>query len=68
MKKNVKNSFEVPIVNEETILEEVLQEITKTKHLYVLVKNKNKKITGKITITELLEGIKRPSTEKRNYT
>ena len=68
MKKNIKNSLEVPTVKEDTILEEVLQEITKTKYLYVLVEDKNKKIVGKITINELLEGIKRPNIEKRNYT
>ena len=68
MKKTTNNSLKVPVINEDTTLEDVLQEITKTNHLYVLVKNRNKKTVGKITIKELINGIKRPSNEKSNYT
>ena len=49
------------------VLEEVLQEITKTKNYYVLVKNKKDKIIGKITLNNLLIGIQRPRKENTKY-
>ena len=39
----------VPIIDSEMVLEEVLQEITKTKNYFVLVKDKKDKIIGRIT-------------------
>ena len=57
----------VPIINSDMVLEEVLQEITKTKKYYVLVKNNKDKIIGKITLNELLSGIQRPRKEIKRY-
>ena len=57
----------VPIINSDMVLEEVLQEITKTKKYYVLVKNNKDKIIGKITLNELLSGIQRPRKEIKKY-
>ena len=57
----------VPIIDSEMVLEEVLQEITKTKNYYVLVKDKKDKIIGKITLNELLTGIQRPRKEIKKY-
>ena len=57
----------VPVIDSELVLEEVLQEITKTKNYYVLVKNKKDKIVGKITLNELLNGIQRPKQEIKKY-
>ena len=58
---------DVPVIDSELVLEEVLQEITKTKNYYVLVKNKKDKIVGKITLNELLNGIQRPKQEIKKY-
>ena len=57
----------VPIVDSEMVLEEVLQEINKTKNYYVLVKDKKDKIIGRITLKELLTGIQRPRKEIKKY-
>ena len=57
----------VPIIHGEMVLEEVLQEITKTNNYYVLVKDKKDKIIGKITLNELLSGIQRPRKENKKY-
>ncbi len=57
----------VPIIDSEMVLEEVLQEITKTKNYFVLVKNKKDKIIGRITLNELLTGIQRPRKEIKKY-
>ena len=57
----------VPIIDSEMVLEEVLQEITKTKNYYVLVKDKKDKIIGRITLNELLTGIQRPRKEIKKY-
>ena len=57
----------VPIIDSEMVLEEVLQEITKTKHYFVLVKNNKDKIVGKISLKELLNGIQRPKKEIKKY-
>ena len=57
----------VPIIDSEMVLEEVLQEITKTKNYYVLVKDKKDKIIGKITLNELLTGVQRPKKEIKKY-
>ena len=57
----------VPIIDSEMVLEEVLQEITKTKNYFVLVKDKKDKIIGKITLNELLTGIQRPRKEIKKY-
>ena len=56
----------VPIVDSEMVLEEVLQEITKTKYYFVYVKDNNNKIIGKITLKQLLNGIQRPRQENKN--
>ena len=57
----------VPIIDSEMVLEEVLQEITKTKNYFVLVKDKKDKIIGRITLNELLIGIQRPRKEIKKY-
>ena len=57
----------VPIIDSEMVLEEVLQEITKTKNYFVLVKDKKDKIIGKITLNQLLTGIQRPRKEIKKY-
>ena len=57
----------VPIIDSEMVLEEVLQEITKTKNYFVLVKDNKDKIVGKITLNELLTGIQRPRKEIKKY-
>jgi len=57
----------VPIIDSEMVLEDVLQEITKTKNYFVLVKDKKDKIIGKITLNELLTGIQRPRKEIKKY-
>ena len=49
------------------VLEEVLQQITKTNHYFVLVKDSKNKIIGKITLKELLNGIQRPRQEIKKY-
>ena len=68
MKKISSNeNYKVPSVNENMVLEDVLQEITKTKYYFVLVKNDKNKITGKITLKELLNGIQRPTKEIKKY-
>ena len=58
---------DVPIIDSEMVLEEVLQEITKTKNYFVLVKDKKDKIIGRITLNELLTGIQRPRKEIKKY-
>ncbi len=71
--KSIMNKFvstkneNVPIIDSEMVLEEVLQEITKTKKYFVLVKGKNENIIGKITLNELLNGIQRPNKEIKKY-
>ena len=57
----------IPIIDSEMVLEEVLQEITKTKNYFVLVKDKKDKIIGRITLNELLTGIQRPRKEIKKY-
>ena len=57
----------VPIIDSEMVLEEVLQEITKTKNYFVLVKDKKDKIIGRITLNDLLTGIQRPRKEIKKY-
>ena len=57
----------VPIIDSEMVLEEVLQEITKTKYYFVYVKDNNNKIIGKITLKQLLNGIQRPRQENKKY-
>ena len=49
------------------VLEDVLQEITKTKNYFVLVKDKKDKIIGRITLNEILTGIQRPRKEIKKY-
>ena len=43
----------VPIIDSEMVLEEVLQEITKTKYYFVYVKNNKNKIIGTVSYTHL---------------
>ena len=56
-----------PIIDDEMVLEEVLQEITKTKYYFVYVKDNKNKIIGKITLKQLLSGIQRPRQENKKY-
>ncbi len=55
-------------INHDMVLEDVLQEITKNPGAIISVTNDSKKIVGKISIEELLNGIKRPDTKTKNYT
>ena len=55
-------------INQNMILEDVLQEITKKPGSTVGVQNDKGKIIGKISIKELLNGIKRPNTKSKSYT
>ncbi len=57
----------VPVIDGNMVLEDVLQEITKTKNYFVLVKNEKNKIVGKISLKELLNGIQRPKQEIKKY-
>ena len=57
----------VPIIDSEMVLEEVLQEITKTKYYFVYVKDNKNKIIGKITLKQLLSSIERPRQENKKY-
>ena len=57
----------IPIIDSEMVLEEVLQEITKTKYYFVYVKDNKNKIIGKITLKQLLSGIQRPRQENKKY-
>ncbi len=57
----------VPVIDNEMVLEEVLQEITKTKYYFVYVKDNKNKIIGKITLKQLLSGIQRPQQENKKY-
>ena len=50
------------------VLEDVLQEITKNPGAIISVTNDSKKTIGKISIEELLNGIKRPDSKTNNYT
>ena len=61
------NNENFPYVKEETVLEDVLQEITNSKQNLVFVKNKNDKVVGQITLNTLLKGIQRPKTEHKQY-
>ena len=68
MTKSVSITTEnVPIIDSEMVLEEVLQEITKTKNYFVLVKDKKDKVIGRITLNKLLTGIQRPRKEIKKY-
>jgi glycine betaine/proline transport system ATP-binding protein len=55
-------------INHNMVLEDVLQEITKNPGAIISVTNDSKKIIGKISIEELLNGIKRPVSKTNNYT
>ena len=55
-------------INENMVLEEILQEITKNPNKDIMVQNNQGKIVGKISIKELLIGIKRPNSKTKNYT
>ena len=55
-------------INHNMVLEDVLQEITKKPGSTVTVQNDQGKIVGKISIQELLNGIKRPDTQTKSYT
>ena len=50
------------------VLEDILQEITKNPNKDIMVENNQGKTIGKISIKELLNGIKRPDTKTANYT
>ena len=66
-KSNSIKKENVPIIDSEMVLEEVLQQITKTRHYFVLVRDSKNKIIGKITLKELLKGIQRPRQEIKKY-
>ena len=55
-------------INQNMVLEDILQEITKNPNKDIMVENNQGKTIGKISIKELLNGIKRPDTKTGNYT
>tara|TARA_B100000579_G_scaffold114989_2_gene92125 strand:+ start:518 stop:1561 length:1044 start_codon:yes stop_codon:yes gene_type:complete len=63
--KPVKGSLSI---NQNMVLEDILQEITKNPNKDIMVENNQGKTIGKISIKELLNGIKRPNTKTGNYT
>ena len=63
--KTVKGSLSI---NQNMVLEDILQEITKNPNKDIMVENNQGKTIGKISIKELLNGIKRPATKTGNYT
>ena len=63
--KTVKGSLSI---NQNMVLEDILQEITKNPNKDIMVENNQGKTIGKISIKELLNGIKRPDTKTGNYT
>ena len=63
--KPVKGSLSI---NQNMVLEDILQEITKNPNKDIMVENNQGKTIGKISIKELLNGIKRPDTKTGNYT
>ena len=63
--KKIKGSLSI---DPDMVLEDVLQEITKNPGSTIMVKNDQGKIIGKISIEELLNGIKRPSNKTKSYT
>ena len=71
--KSIMSKISKPIkdsvtINENMVLEEILQEITKNPNKDIMVQNNQGKIVGKISIKELLIGIKRPDSKTKNYT
>ena len=63
--KPVKGSLSI---NQNMVLEDILQEITKNPNKDIMIENNQGKTIGKISIKELLNGIKRPDTKTGNYT
>ena len=63
--KKIKGSISI---DHNMVLEDVLQEITKNPGSTITVENDQGKIIGKISIQELLNGIKRPNTKTKSYT
>tara|TARA_B100000579_G_scaffold234842_1_gene192509 strand:+ start:1817 stop:2860 length:1044 start_codon:yes stop_codon:yes gene_type:complete len=68
MTKSTKKIKGASSINHNMVLEDVLQEITKKPGSTVSVQNDQGKIVGKISIQELLNGIKRPTTQTKSYT
>ena len=68
MTKSTSKIKDAVSINHNMVLEDVLQEITKNPGAIISVTNDSKKIIGKISIEELLNGIKRPVSKTNNYT
>ncbi len=68
MNKQTKKIKGAISINQNMVLEDVLQEITKNPGSVVSVLDDSKKVVGNISIQELLNGIKRPETKSKNYT
>ena len=57
-----------PIVNENMVLEDILQIMSEAPSKPVTIKNSTGKITGKIEMSNLIEGMKRPKSQGTNIT
>ena len=68
MTKSTSKIKDAVSINHNMVLEDVLQEITKNPGAIISVTNDSKKIIGKFSIEELLNGIKRPVSKTNNYT
>ena len=68
MNKQTKKIKGAISINQNMVLEDVLQEITKNPGSVVSVLDDSKKVVGNISIQELLNGIKRPESKSKNYT
>ncbi len=65
---NQKKNRDLPIINKDMVLEEVLQKFSNKPNSLFLVKNNREDIVGEISIKELINGIKRPELSNKNYT
>ena len=57
-----------PLISENMVLEDILQIMSDDPSKPVSIENKNGKITGKIEIANLIEGMKRPKSQGTNIT
>ena len=55
-------------MHEDMVLEDILQIMSETPSKPVTIENKKGKITGKIEMANLIEGMKRPKSQGTNIT
>ena len=63
---NIKSSG--PVITDKMVLEDILQIMSDAPSKPVTIKNSKGKVTGKIEITNLIEGMKRPKSQGTNIT